>query len=75
VMKTIDSGMVNFLWLVYRILPNFDYFTESLQYVANGFDVRFDSCVLGCIMITLAYFGPCVLLGYFALRIRELEAK
>lgn len=75
VMKTIDSGMVNFLWLVYRILPNFDYFTESQQYVANGFDVRFDSCVIGCLMITLAYFIPCVILGYFALRVRELEAK
>lgn len=75
VMKTIDNGMVNFLWLVYRILPNFDYFAESQQYVANGFDVRFDSCVLGCIMITLAYFVPCVVLGYFALRVRELEAK
>lgn len=75
VMKTIDSGGVNFLWLVYRILPNFDYFTQSQQYVANGFDVRFDSCVLGCLMITLAYFIPCVILGYFSLRVRELEAK
>lgn len=75
VMQTIDSGLINFLWLVYRILPNFDYFSESLLYVANGFDVRFDSCVLACMMVTLAYFGPCVLLGYFALRVRELEAK
>lgn len=75
IMKTIDTGLVNFLWLVYRILPNFDYFSESMLYVANGFDVRFDACVLPCIMVTLAYFGPCVLLGYFALRVRELEAK
>lgn len=75
VMKTIDTGLVNFLWLVYRILPNLDYFGNSTQYVANGFDVPFLACMLGCIMVTLAYFGPCVLLGYFALRIRELEAK
>ncbi len=75
VMKWIDSGLVNFLWLVYRILPNLDYFGQSMQYVANGFDVRFDACVLPCLMVTLGYFGPCVLLGYFALRVRELEAK
>jgi len=75
VMKTIDTGMVNFLWLVYRILPNFDYFTKSQLYVANGFDVPFNPSVLGCLMITLAYFIPCVILGYFALRVRELEAK
>lgn len=75
IMKTIDTGLVNFLWLVYRILPNLDYFGQSMQYVANGFDVPFDACLSACIMVTLGYFGPCVLLGYFALRIRELEAK
>ncbi len=75
IMKWIDAGLVNFLWLVYRVIPNLDYFGQSMQYVANGFDVRFDACVLPCILTTLAYFGPCVLLGYFALRVRELEAK
>lgn len=75
IMTTIDAGLVNFLWLVFKILPNLDYFSESMQYLANGFDVRWDSALLPCLTVTLAYFVPCVLLGYFALRVRELEAK
>jgi hypothetical protein len=75
IMMGLDAGVVNFLWLIYKILPNFDYFSESQQYLANGFDVRWDCSLSACIAVTLAYFFPCVLLGYFALRVRELEAK
>jgi hypothetical protein len=74
-MKFVDGMMLNGLWLVERIIPDFDFFTRSLTYLANGFDVRFDNAVLPGLAITLGYFLPCVLLGYFCLRIRELESK
>ncbi|MDZ4684582.1 MAG: hypothetical protein SH850_05785 [Planctomycetaceae bacterium] len=74
-MKFVDGIMLQGLWLVEQIIPSFDFFTHSLTYLANGFDVRFDSAVLPGIAIVLGYFLPCVLLGYFCLRIRELESK
>lgn len=74
-MKFVDGIMLNAMWLVEHLIPDFDFFTRSLTYLANGFDVRFDSAVLPGIAIALGYFFPCVLLGYFCLRIRELESK
>lgn len=74
-MKYVDGGMVSFLWLVHQIIPDFDYFNRAMKYLAEGFDVRWESAVLPCIAITLAYLIPCLLLGHFALRIRELESK
>jgi hypothetical protein len=74
-MKFVDGIMLNGLWLVKQIIPDFDFFTRSLTYLANGFDVRFDNAVLPGLAITLGYFLPCLLLGYFCLRIRELESK
>jgi hypothetical protein len=74
-MKNVDGVLINFLWLVHQIIPDFDYFNQGMKYLAEGFDVRWESAVLPCIAITLAYFIPCLLLGHFALRIRELESK
>ena len=44
-------------------------------YVAKGFDVDFRAAILPAIAVTLAYVVPCVLLGYYALKLRELESK
>jgi hypothetical protein len=62
------------IWLVQQTFPNFSYFGMS-PYVAKGFDVDFRAAILPSIAVALAYFFPCVLLGYFALKLRELESK
>jgi hypothetical protein len=62
------------IWLVQQTFPNFSYFAMS-PYVAKGFDVDFRAAILPSIAVTLAYFIPCVLLGYYALKLRELESK
>jgi hypothetical protein len=74
-MKGVDGTMLGFLWLVHQIIPNFEYFSRAMKYLAEGFDVRWDSAVLPSIAITLAYVIPCLLLGHFVLRVRELESK
>lgn len=73
-MQFFDGGLTYFLWLCKQIIPRLQYFNMS-EYVSNGFDVPWDSSVIPSLMVTLGYFVPCVLLGYFALRIRELESK
>jgi hypothetical protein len=74
-MKFVDGMILNGMWLAQHVIPDFDFFTRSLTYLANGFDVRFDTALLPGLAITLGYFLPCVLLGYFCLRNRELESK
>jgi hypothetical protein len=62
------------IWLVQQTFPNFQYFGMS-PYVAKGFDVDFRAAIVPSVAVALAYFIPCVLLGYFALKLRELESK
>jgi hypothetical protein len=62
------------IWLVQQTFPNFSRFGMS-PYVAKGFDVDFRAAILPSIAVVLAYFIPCVLLGYYALKLRELESK
>jgi hypothetical protein len=62
------------IWLIQQTFPNFSYFGMS-PYVAKGFDVDFRAALLPSLAVALAYFIPCVLLGYFALKLRELESK
>ena len=45
------------------------------DWVARGFDVPWEGVMLPSLAITFGYFLPCVLLGYFSLSMRELEAK
>ena len=73
-MKFVDGGLTSFLWLCKQVIPRLEHFNMS-EYVANGFDVPFDSSLAPSLMVMLGYLLPCVLLGYFALRIRELESK
>jgi len=72
--KLCDQGVENGLWLVQQTFPNLTYFGMS-SYVAKGFDVDFRAAILPAIAVTLAYLIPCVLLGYYALKLRELESK
>jgi hypothetical protein len=62
------------IWLVQQTFPNFGYFGMS-PYVAKGFDVDFRAAIVPSVAVALGYFVPCVLLGYFALKLRELESK
>ena len=73
-MRLFDSVLTSFLWLCKQVIPRLQYFNMS-EYVSNGFDVPWNASVIPSLLITLGYLIPCVLLGYFALRIRELESK
>jgi hypothetical protein len=44
-------------------------------YVANGFDVDWNAAMLPSIAVTLAYLVPCLIIGYYSLKLRELESK
>lgn len=58
-----------------HIIPNFNYFSLTAEYVENGFDVPWSAGIFPCIGTTLAYLIPCVIIGLFTLKYRELESK
>jgi hypothetical protein len=72
--QTVDGALVNCLWLVQHIIPDLSTF-KMAPYVANGFDIPWNGSMLPAIVITLGYVIPCLLVGYFSLSLRELEAK
>jgi hypothetical protein len=74
VVKFFDWTLNNFLWLCKQVIPRLQYFNMP-EFVANGFDVPWQSSILPSLLVTSAFIVPCVMLGYFALRIRELESK
>lgn len=74
VIQFVDSGATTFLWLCKQIIPRLQSFNMT-EFVANGFDVPAYESLLPSFLVTFAFFIPCVMLGYFALRIRELESK
>jgi hypothetical protein len=69
-----DFGLQHLLWMVKFMIPDLRSFGMS-DWVARGFDVPWGGVMLPSIAITVGYFLPCVLLGYFSLSMRELEAK
>ena len=73
-MEGVDKILTSFLWLCKQVIPRSQSFNMT-EFVANGFDVPFDASILPSLLVTLAFILPCVMLGYFALRIRELESK
>lgn len=77
IIEWLDERIFNALAIVENIVPNFKHF-DMAPYVANGFDVPFTgagAAVLPSILTVLGYFVPLVVLGYFSLQLRELEAK
>ena len=74
VIQFFDWILNNFLWLCTQVIPRSQYFNMP-EYVANGFDVPWNTSILPSLLVTSAFIIPCVMLGYFALRIRELESK
>lgn len=74
VIETLDSGVYAMLYLAQYIIPDVRMFDGAL-YTANGFDVPFSACILPSVLITLGFFIPAYIIGYFGLQVRELEAK
>ena len=72
--KLVDDVLVDCLWLVQHIIPDLSAFGMS-PYVASGFDIPWAGAMLPAIAITVGYIIPCLLIGYFSLSLRELEAK
>lgn len=69
-----DHALQHLLWMVKFMIPDLRTFGMS-DWVANGFDVPWQGVMLPSLAITFGYFLPCLLLGYFSLSLRELEAK
>jgi len=74
VIKFLDQGVFGMLRVVNALIPDLQYFSTS-EYPANGFDVPWGAMLLPSLLITVAYFIPMVILGYFSLQLRELEHK
>jgi hypothetical protein len=74
VAETIDKAFFYFLRVAHQIIPDFSSF-KMTPFVVNGFDVSWGSALAPSIAITFAYVIPCVLIGYFSLKSRELESK
>ncbi len=73
-MQVFDSVLVELLGVVRYVIPDLNLFGMS-EWLAKGFDVPWNGVLLPAAAITFGYFLPCLLLGYFSLRLRELEAK
>ena len=75
VIETLDAGVYAMLYLAQYVIPYITVFFDASTYLANGFDVPWDANMLPCLLITLGFFVPAYIIGYFGLQIRELEAK
>ncbi|MGH7199565.1 MAG: ABC transporter permease [Planctomycetaceae bacterium] len=74
IMQGADEAINNYLLIWSKIIPDFRVFMMD-DWVANGFDVPWNAALWPSIMITLAYLLPCLMIGYYSLKLRELEAK
>jgi len=74
IMQGIDKVLLSGLWLMQHLIPDLSTFVMS-PYVANGFDVPWGVAMFRSIAMTIGYLIPCLLVGYYCLTLRELEAK
>lgn len=74
IMQFIDGAGLKLMWGLKYVFPDFHYF-EMTEYVANGFDVPFAAAILPSLAVAVGYTIPWVLIGYYSLKLRELEAK
>lgn len=74
VITGIDKLLLGVLWLMQHLIPDLSPYSMS-PYVANGFDVPFDVAMTRCLAMTVGYLIPCLVVGYYSLTLRELEAK
>jgi len=74
VIDVLDAMALNVLWAVQHMFPNFTSF-DTTEYTANAFDVPWAEALLPNLALTIGYCLPWILVGYFSLRLRELESK
>ena len=74
VIDVLDRIALNVLWAVQHLFPNFTSF-DTTEYTANAFDVPWAEALLPNLAMTIGYCLPWILVGYFSLRLRELESK
>ena len=74
IMQGIDRVGLNVMWALKYLFPDFSHFNMT-EYVAKGFDVPFSAAILPSLALTVGYTVPWILVGYFSLKLRELEAK
>ncbi len=70
----VDVPLTLLLAAVSQIIPDFSSFRMT-EYTASGFDVPWATSLFPGIMLTVAYVVPCLLISYFSLQAREMEAK
>ncbi len=74
IIQSLDHVFLSAVWLVRYLIPDFSVYNLS-EYVAKGFDVGWSTGLLPAIAVTIAFLIPCIFIGYFSLRFRELESK
>ena len=74
VVHGVDWVLLRLVDLMYQVIPDYRYYSMK-AYIANGFDVNWDAALLPSILVTIAYIIPCLVLAYYTLKLRELEAK
>jgi hypothetical protein len=74
IIQWVDARILEALLLLQNIIPDFTHF-DMAPFIANGFDVPWNSSLMPALATTLAFVLPCLVLGYFCLQWRELEAK
>lgn len=72
--QSLDSGGIKVLSAVKPLFPNFDYFIMD-KYVANGFDVDWSAAIVPSLATAIGYIIPWMIVGYYSLKLRELESK
>jgi hypothetical protein len=74
VINWIDNQLLTVLWAIRNMFPDFTAF-DTTEYSANAFDVPWAESMLPNLAVTAGYCLPWIIVGYFSLRLRELEAK
>lgn len=72
--QAVDRVPFGTLWLANNVIPDLRSFWMA-GWVGKGLDVPWSGALLPSIAVTLGFALPCILLGYFSLLLRELEAK
>ncbi len=73
-MQWVDSLIIEWMAAMKNIIPDFRQF-DGIPYLANGFDVPWESLTLPSVLMTIGFLMPCLVVGTYSLMIRELEAK
>jgi hypothetical protein len=74
--QAVDKVFLGGVWVIRYLIPNFGAFNLT-EYPEKGYDVGWGTSpgLLPAVAVTLGFLLPCVLIGYYSLRFRELESK